>query len=775
MFLNSKRLLCILTILVSGSFFTIDAFAIDAPPILQPSDLVAGETFFVMFVSDQASDFCSEIDPAVIDTFAVNAAAAGARTNLVTDWKALYIFQNGGGTTTSTIDVGAAWAGVIDRPVYTTLGTRIANTRSDLFDGTSNGYTLAGTDLLVAPERNENGENSGSSGPVYTGFNEIGGAADSNGDGTGTSATLGSGPGSACRAGLNGAVDRDWANASNLNSAAHIYVLSPLLTMPVLNNTPTVSGVTLSGTTTVGEQLAGSYTYADTESDVEGTSTFRWVRHSLNTGVSGGTEVGSSQNYTLVSADVNQYLYFCATPAAATGTVTGTEVCSSASGQIQNSPPVFAQPVIVITGAIPIADAGSDIAFDSTGNSIDVQLDGSGSHDDEDGTSLSYNWYEGNRKIATGVSPIVNLDNAMVHKIALRVIDSDGNDDYDRVDVVLRKKLVILDPWELYASVTTLPVTSKIYLNGYRSRWIRDAIEPCYKYDQYRPDEMMVRVTMGDYVDYFKLTTDLCGLLNGVGRWYWHSYSESGPWKLVSGNHKALLLGFKPYGPDDTREWGPFIGAPDGPAGYTAKGGGCCHASLTSPLVSFWRSFTIHVKYPGSSFDSGLVAYAPQQFVPPVIPPVSQQSLAGIIRTDGTVTDAGISVGASSDGGQSSADSFNTDDVITLTTIIYPDSDDIGEVGEIYVVLQTELAGKETFVALDAAGQWQTWDTRLSTLPAAKFVRSLEAVEELLIYAGQMSAGERRMYVGYSLVTNANKPVINANGKPFRFEVLDNQ
>ena len=102
----------------------------------------------------------------------------------------------------------------------------------------------------------------------------------------------------------------------------------------VANQAPTASSVTLSGTAKEGEQLSGSYTYADTESDTEGTSTFRWVRNSVNTGVSGGSNVGSSQNYTAISADVNNYLYFCVTPVATTGTSPGTEVCSSASSQV---------------------------------------------------------------------------------------------------------------------------------------------------------------------------------------------------------------------------------------------------------------------------------------------------------------------------------------------------------------------------------------------------------------------------------------------------------
>jgi hypothetical protein len=119
----------------------------------------------------------------------------------------------------------------------------------------------------------------------------------------------------------------DGANSADL-------VFQSISTPAPPNAAPTASSVSASGNTEVGQQLSGTYTYADAESNPEGTSTFRWIRNSVNSGISGGTDVATTQNHTLISADLNNYLYFCVTPVATAGTLSGTEVCSTATAQI---------------------------------------------------------------------------------------------------------------------------------------------------------------------------------------------------------------------------------------------------------------------------------------------------------------------------------------------------------------------------------------------------------------------------------------------------------
>ena len=133
------------------------------------------------------------------------------------------------------------------------------------------------------------------------------------------------------------------------------------------------------------------------------------------------------------------------------------------------------------------------------------------------------------------------------------------------------------------------------------------------------------------------------------------------------------------------------------------------------------------------------------------MPEVPQQSLSRIIRTDGTETGSSISIGASSDGGETSSTTFTIDDEVTLTAKIYPDSDDVGKEGELYVVMRSTIDGKSVFSALNQNGNWEIWNLSLKSLPAAQYVEYLESVEEVLIYSGALTAGDRAFYVGYSI------------------------
>lgn len=93
---------------------------------------------------------------------------------------------------------------------------------------------------------------------------------------------------------------------------------------------PSANAVSISGTAQVGQTLTGNYTYADANNDLEGATTFRWLRN-------GSTEiVGATANtYTLAAADVGNTITFEVTPVALTGTpTTGTSVASSATASV---------------------------------------------------------------------------------------------------------------------------------------------------------------------------------------------------------------------------------------------------------------------------------------------------------------------------------------------------------------------------------------------------------------------------------------------------------
>ncbi len=93
------------------------------------------------------------------------------------------------------------------------------------------------------------------------------------------------------------------------------------------NDAPVASSVQISGNKIYGQTLTGSYSYSDNDSDVQGTSTYKWYRSDNTSGlnkvqISGATAL----TYVLQESDVGKYLTFEVTPVALTGTSPGTAV-----------------------------------------------------------------------------------------------------------------------------------------------------------------------------------------------------------------------------------------------------------------------------------------------------------------------------------------------------------------------------------------------------------------------------------------------------------------
>ncbi|UCS92362.1 gliding motility-associated C-terminal domain-containing protein [Echinicola marina] len=101
-----------------------------------------------------------------------------------------------------------------------------------------------------------------------------------------------------------------------------------------VNDAPTASGVAISGTLTVGEELNGTYTYADVDNDAESGSTYQWYRAD-DDGGTGKTAITGAENqdYTLQAADQGKYISFEVTPN--DGTLAGTAVESDLEGPVK--------------------------------------------------------------------------------------------------------------------------------------------------------------------------------------------------------------------------------------------------------------------------------------------------------------------------------------------------------------------------------------------------------------------------------------------------------
>ena len=90
--------------------------------------------------------------------------------------------------------------------------------------------------------------------------------------------------------------------------------------------------MSISGTQQVGQVLTGDYAYADTEGDIEGSSTYKWYRAENFDGSDKQVIAGAtSKTYTLTSDDKEKYIFFEVTPVAQSGDLVGLPVMSVAS------------------------------------------------------------------------------------------------------------------------------------------------------------------------------------------------------------------------------------------------------------------------------------------------------------------------------------------------------------------------------------------------------------------------------------------------------------
>lgn len=168
-------------------------------------------------------------------------------------------------------------------------------------------------------------------------------------------------------------------------------------------NAVPIANPLITGTPQVGSTVTGTYTYMDNNSDPENPSgsTYKFITSpnssipssssgtTVASGVTGGDS--SSVTYTPKPADLNQYLYYCVTPAASTGESPGQEVCTVASG------PITAAQANVVPTAIPNISGKLQVGSVVSGNYSYADTEG----DIEAPTQTSY-------KFVTSASPTIS-------------------------------------------------------------------------------------------------------------------------------------------------------------------------------------------------------------------------------------------------------------------------------------------------------------------------------------------------------------------------------
>ncbi|PYI52029.1 S-layer homology domain-containing protein [Paenibacillus flagellatus] len=105
------------------------------------------------------------------------------------------------------------------------------------------------------------------------------------------------------------------------------------------NGAPTVTAVGIAGTAQVGRTLTGTYAYSDPEGDPEGATSFRWYAANSADGRNRTPIPGATgTSLTLTRDEMNKFISFEVTPAAATGTPTGTATVSAPTGAVATGP-----------------------------------------------------------------------------------------------------------------------------------------------------------------------------------------------------------------------------------------------------------------------------------------------------------------------------------------------------------------------------------------------------------------------------------------------------
>lgn len=111
--------------------------------------------------------------------------------------------------------------------------------------------------------------------------------------------------------------------------------------LPKLGAAPVATNVTITGLPNSGQTLTGSYTYSDVDGDLEGMTTFRWLRD--GSPINGATDT----TYKLTGNDVGTVITFEVTPVALTGLPKeGSPVVSAEIGPIDGPTAIVNRPVL---------------------------------------------------------------------------------------------------------------------------------------------------------------------------------------------------------------------------------------------------------------------------------------------------------------------------------------------------------------------------------------------------------------------------------------------
>lgn len=130
---------------------------------------------------------------------------------------------------------------------------------------------------------------------------------------------------------VTGSGERTAESFNGDSSAAPLLHIEYILDDDRPNQAPVAKNVVMTGEPKINQVLTGSYTYQDTDGDIEGDSNYRWLRDGLP------IDGAILQSYRLVGADESTRISFEVTPIANTGTFLGKTVQSTVIGPVKKA------------------------------------------------------------------------------------------------------------------------------------------------------------------------------------------------------------------------------------------------------------------------------------------------------------------------------------------------------------------------------------------------------------------------------------------------------
>ncbi len=192
---------------------------------------------------------------------------------------------------------------------------------------------------------------------------------------------------------------RIYTRALTADEVAYLYQFDKgTVVVPPTDTAPVASMVSIQGTLSAGEVLTGAYQYTDAGGDVEGTSTYRWLRADTATSTYTAIVGATGRTYTASTTDAGKYLEFEVTPVSATsatGAYTGTPVLSA--------PVRIGDIVVPPTGAPPIASVVTIQGTPVVGELLTGSYQYTDADGDVEGTS-TYQWLRSSTETGTYVA-----------------------------------------------------------------------------------------------------------------------------------------------------------------------------------------------------------------------------------------------------------------------------------------------------------------------------------------------------------------------------------